>query len=362
MALDDPVAVYSTRPTIEVGGLDYPLINQNIIAIRVEEAIGGLTTAELTVVDWVARTDGTSGFAGDSGSPLVLGAGLRVFLGPAEVLASEVFDGQIIAVETEVVKDGPPRLTVIAEDRLFAARRTRRSRILTEKSPGDVATQIAQDYNLTPEIRSGLDTPVCNWVQQDESDLAFLRRILARYDADVQIVGGKMQVGRIAMDQRNALTLTVGTTLECVRICADVAHQISRAKLTSFDPASGNPVTADIAAQGSGPGSGKTGADLLSSAFAAIQHPLGHYGPMTQGEADRVAAAVCDRRSRAFVLASGTAIGTAELRVGSWVTLAGVNPAFANVYAVTSATHRYEPTQGYHTDFVAECAYMVDAA
>jgi uncharacterized protein len=362
MALDDPIAVYSTRPTVEVGGMDYPQIHQNIVAIRVQEDLGGLSTAELTVIDWVARGDGSAGFAGDGGSPLKLGAGLRLFLGPAEVLASEIFDGQIIAVEADISPAGPPRLTVIAEDRLFAARRTRKSRIFEQKSPADVVRDIAEDYGLTAEIRSGLDIPVCNWVQQDESDLAFLRRILTRFDADVQMVGARMQVGRIAIDQRAALTLTAGITLESVRICADAGQAISTAKLTSFDPGIGETVSAEGDAVGYGPGQGRTGADFLSQSFASIAHPLGHFGPMTQAEADALVAAECARRARAFVQASGTAVGNALLRVGSWITLAGVNPAFANVYAVRSATHRYDVQHGYKTDFMAECAYFGEVA
>jgi phage protein D len=83
---------------------------------------------------------------------------------------------------------------------------------------------------------------------------------------------------------------------------------------------------------------------------------------MTQAEADAVAQAEYDRRARAFVRACGTAIGTAQLRVGTWVTLAGVNAQFANDYAVIRCTHRYEPALGYRTDFVAESAYLGAAA
>jgi uncharacterized protein len=362
MALDDPTAIHSTRPTIEVGGMSYPLLNANIQAIRVHEALGGLTTMELTVIDWVTRSDGSSGHGADAGSPLLLGVGVRVFLGAAAVMASEIFDGQIIAIEAETTRDGPPRLTVIAEDRLFSARRKRQSRILADKSPAQIATQIANDHNLTPQVRAGLESPFADWVQQDESDLAFLRRILSRFDADVQIVGNMLQVGRVGVDQRSAVTLVAGSSLESVRIIADAAHQINDAKLCSYDPLTGETLTGAALAVGTGPGAGKTGAEILSANFAALSQPLGHFGPMDQAEADAVAVAECAKRARAFVQATGTAIGNAQLRVGSWVTLAGVNANFANVYSVVQATHRYDATHGYRTDFVAQCAYMAIAA
>ncbi len=362
MALDDPPAIYSTRPVVEVGGMDYPMLNANIQLVRCQEKLGGLSVAELTVADWVARNDGTSGFGGDSGSPLVLGAGLRIFMGAAAVHAGEIFDGQIIALEAEMSTDSPPMLTVIAEDRLFSARRKRQSRILEQKSPADIARQIATDHNLEAEIRDGLDAPIADWVQQDESDLAFLRRILGRFDADVQIVGAKMQVGKISVDRRSAVTLTAGTTLLRARITADMAQQVTGATLASFDPATGESVKGEADPAGCGPGTGRTGTEILNSDFAAIPLPLGRHGPMTQDEATKVAQAEYDRRARNLVTASGTAIGTSDLRVGSWITLAGVNPQFANVFAVSECTHRFSNADGYRTDFIAECAYLGEAA
>ena len=64
------------------------------------------------------------------------------------------------------------------------------------------------------------------------------------------------------------------------------------------------------------------------------------------------------RRARRFVRADGTAQGDGAIRVGTWVTLSGINPFFANTYNVVAATHRFDSEQGYMTDFVAECAYL----
>nr|WP_166180920.1 contractile injection system protein, VgrG/Pvc8 family [Altererythrobacter segetis] len=362
MALDDPQAVHSTLPTVEIDGQSYPLLSANIVSVSMEESLGGMSSLEMSVTDWVARGDGSAGHGSDSGSPLKLGAGLRMFMGPAAVQAGEVFDGQVTALECETRESEPPLITVIAEDRLFTARRKRRSQLFENKSISDIVNAIAGDHGLTPEVRDGLPTLTATWAQQDETDLAFLRRILARFDGDLQIVGAKLQVGKIGLNQRSALTLTAGSTLESVRVTADVADQVTGAKVTSHDPATGDAITGEAQAQGNGPGQGKTGADVLNDKFAAVAWPLGHYGPMKQAEADAIAQAEYDRRSRAFVRATGTAIGNAQLRVGSWVTLAGVNAQFANDYAVIRCTHRYEPVHGYRTDFVAESAYLGDPA
>jgi len=362
VALDDPQAVHSTLPTVEIDGMSYPHVTRNLVTVRMEEALGGLSSLELTITDWVARDDGSAGHGSDGGTPLKLGAGIRVFMGPAAVLAGEIFDGQVTALECETREAQPPLITVIAEDRLFTARRKRRTRLFENQSLKDIVGAIASDHGLTPEVRDGLPGFTATWAQQDETDLAFLRRLLARFDGDLQIVGSKLQVGKIGLNQRSAVTLTAGTSLQSVRVTADVADQVTAAKVASHDPATGEALTGEAQARGNGPGKGKTGADVLNEKFAAVAWPLGRYGPMTQGEADAVAQAEYDRRARAFVRAYGTAIGTAQLRVGTWVTLAGVNAQFANDYAVIRCTHRYDQTFGYRTDFIAECAYLGEAA
>jgi len=361
MALDDPPAIYSTLPTAEIDGQSFPVLSRNIAAVRMEETLGGLSSLELTVTDWVTRADGSAGHGSDSGSPLVLGAGLRLFMGPAGVLASEVFDGQITAIACETRAAEPPLFTVIAEDRLFSARRRRRSRLFEDTTIAQIVEGIASDHGLTAEVREGLPTFTATWVQRDETDLAFLRRVLEAVDGDMQIVGNRLQAGKVALNQRSAVTLTAGSTLESVRIVADIADQVTAARLGGFDPKAGEAFKAEAQVRGNGPGAGTTGCDVLTRKFAAIEWLHGREGPMARAEADARVQALYDRRARAFVRAYGTAIGDARIRVGTWLTLNGVNAQFANEYAVIEAVHRYEPSNGYRTDFIAECAYLGSA-
>lgn len=361
MALADPPLLLAASPTVEVDGMSYPMMAQNLERMRVSEALGGLSSLELVLIDSAMQGDGSATHAAGAGSPLQLGAGIRVFAGPAEAGAYEIFDGQITGIEAEVREASPPLFTLLAEDRLFSARRVRRTRLFEAATLKDVAGTIASDHGLKPEVRDGVDTAAANWLQADETDLAFLRRILAGCDADAQIVGDKLQIGRIGMDRRSLVALHAGTTLKYARIVADVADQVSEIRLTSFDPASGEPVDARADCAGFGPGKGKSGPDVLKEKFKAVSLHLGRLGPMTQSGADARAGHECARRARAFVRASGTATGNGQLRVGSWVTMAGINAQFDNEYAVTKAVHRWDRHEGYRTDFEAECAYLGEA-
>lgn len=360
MALADPPKLLSTSPTIEIDGQSYPVVADTLERMRMIEALGGLSSLELAMTDAITRDDGSSDFASGSGSPLKLGAGVRVFAGAAEVDAKEIFDGQVTAIEAEVRETGAPLFTILAEDRLLPTRRKRRTRSFESMSVGDVVSQVAADYNLTPQIRDGLDTASRNWLQADETDLAFLRRILDAADADMQVVGDKLQVGRTGKDQRTLVPLAPGTTLKWARMTADIADQVSKIRLASWDPKQGSAVDATRDAGGFGPGSGKTGKDILADRFAEVTMHLGRLGPMTDADAQSRAQYEADRRARAFVTVTGTAIGNGDIRVGSWIELSSVTAQFANRYAVTRAVHRWDRKEGYLTDFDAQSAYLGD--
>jgi phage protein D len=247
---------------------------------------------------------------------------------------------------------------MVAEDLLFPARRRRRTRLFEESNLGDVISAIASDYAFTPEIRDGVDQTARNWMQADETDLAFMRRILRDFDCDMQVVGNRLQVGRVGMDQRALVQLAVGSSLISARITADIAEQVTTLKLGSFDPRAGEIVDTSGDAAGFGPGTGSSGPDILAEKFAAVTMHLGRAPPLTDADGTKLAEIEGQRRARSFVRVDGCARGDGNLRVGSWVELIGVNPQFANQYAVREAVHRFDLQSGYRTDFVAESAYL----
>jgi phage protein D len=325
----------------------------------VREAVGGLTTLELGLFDVISSADGSAGWGATGASPLQLGAAIAIYTG-STATPQKIFDGWITAIEGEYSAADAPLFTILGEDKLWKARRKRRSRLFEQKSPADLVRQVAQDHGLTPQVRDGLDQPTADWAQINESDLGFLRRILDRFDADVQAVDNDLQAGPRARDNRlqAELTLTIGAKLVRARITADLADQATSVVAAGYDSAAGEAVK-ETATQGTaGPGHGKDGASVLRDKFDAVIETVGHEDALTSREAQAMAKALYGQRARRFVLADCTAQGNAQIRVGSWVTLAGVNPFFANVFSVTEAVHRFDQANGYLTDFRAECAYL----
>ena len=70
-----------------------------------------------------------------------------------------------------------------------------------------------------------------------------------------------------------------------------------------------------------------------------------------------MADAIFAGQARRFLCIEATAEGNPALRIGANVTLVGLGSRFDNIYYVTRATHRWDVTRGYETDFEAECAF-----
>ena len=86
-------------------------------------------------------------------------------------------------------------------------------------------------------------------------------------------------------------------------------------------------------------------------------HHVAHLAVSTDAEAQALADAAFDERARRFLCLEGTAEGNPAIRVGTWVQIQEMGDRFDNTYYVVQSCHRFDLTQGYETDFVAECAY-----
>ena len=348
----------NTRPTLRIDGRRHEAADELLQAMTVREALGGLSSLEITFRDFVSQPGAAPAFAFGDSRILKFGADIKAYAGDIAA-PQEIFRGRISALECEADDAGAPLFTALAEDRLQSAHKTRRSRTFDNASPADIVRKIAADHNLTPVIGAGLDQPKTTFVQMNQSDLAFLRWLLARFDADAQVVGDELQASGRARNPRGEVELRLHDNLLSVRIVADLAGQTPETRSAGWDPASGSAVDGKATGGELGPGGGRTSASLVEQALGAgPREAIGHLGAMKQGEADLIARAAFSRRARRFLRASGRCAGNAALRVGATVKLKGVNPQFEGAYCVTAATHRYDQRTGYITEFAAESAFF----
>jgi uncharacterized protein len=349
-------AAYSARPTVLVDGQPNALVMSMLRTCAVHEAEGGLSSLAMTLSNWGA-TAGGIGYLFDAGGPLALGSAVK--LGFGETTSPRVlFEGEVHAIESSAAVGAPPEITFLAEDKLFAARLTRHSTVYSELTPAQVVERIAARLGLQADV-GDLGGASSTWAQLNESDLAFLRRLLARHDADLQINGDTLQVRRIADRERGTLQLTLFSQLQQLRVVADLAEQATEVSVSGFDAAQGSAFRATSRGSAAGPGHGHTGAALLAT-LQERSEPLAPLACRNQAEAQTLADTAFDARARRFVRVHGSTEGNAALRVGTVVEIAGSGRRFDNRYAVIEATHRWDLQRGYQTDFVAQSAFLAN--
>jgi phage protein D len=261
----------------------------------------------------------------------------------------------ITGLEAVFPREAPPELVVLAEDIFQQARMERRTETYDDVSIADIAQQIAQNLGLQPVV-DGFSDRIGTHVQFNESDLAFLRRLLRHYDGDMQVVGSEMHVAPRSQVQRGSVTLELHGQLREARILADLAHQVTGVSITGWDVSQGARIQVSSQGANAEPGSGTQGSGILERAIGSRQHHVQHINVTNDTEAQALADSIYDDRARRFVTIEALADGNPSIRVGTHVDIRGVG-RFENIYYVTQARHTYTTQSGYATEFEAECAY-----
>jgi phage protein D len=350
-------AIFSARPALRIGGQADERVDALLSSMRMDEQEGGLSALELRLSNWIATPEGRGELGFDAASALTLGAELQVGTGDAAE-PIEIFRGKVSALEMVCQYGQPPELVVLAEDALTAARRARRTKVYTDMSPADVVNAVAGELGLTPSVQ-GLTSPTATWVQLNETDLGFLRRLLERFDADLQTGGTDLTATPRQDVQRGTVELVLNSQLARVRITADLSEQATAVTVAGWNASDGSPVSGSASSVSNvGPGAGRDGVSWAQDVFGARSEHLARFAVSSDDEARAVAEAALDQRARRFVRADGLAEGNPRLRVGTTVRISGVSTQFDNTYTVTQATHLFDTRQGYRTEFRAECAYL----
>jgi uncharacterized protein len=349
-------AVYTAIPTVQIDGQANDNVTSQLLSLEMREQEGGMSSLEMCFSNFGSSSGGLGNLVFEDGSVLKFGAAVLVYAGDASS-PTEIFRGKITALEGRYPQNGPPDLVVLAEDALQSARMARHTKNWDSTTLTAIAQQVATNLGLTP-VLAGLDINIGTQLQCNESDLYFLRRLLARYDADVQVVGTELHASPRSQAQRNSIEIDLNSQLKQVRVIADLSHQVTQMTATGWDYNQGQVISVTSQTAALGPGSGQTGATWLQQALATRSEQLGQYSNLNTQDAQALVDAEFAQRSRCFAVAHGISEGNPNLRVGTYLQLTGLGPRFSNTYYTTSTVHHFDTENGYETRFCAECAYL----
>jgi phage protein D len=351
--------IYRAHPTIEIDGQRDERVQTLLLAMEMQEAEGGLSSLELRFRNTSTLEQQGVDFAFEYSEHdlLSLGKSIRILAGD-ESDPQEIFRGIISGLELVMEQKQEPELIVLAEDALQKARMARHTQLHTDTSLRSLVESVAADLGLRAAI-SGLSDNISPQMQLNETHLAFLRRLLQRYDADVQVVGEELQVSPRSDVRRNEINLEINSQLKNIRVLADLAHQVTEVTFSGWDFSQGRAISASSDGGADlGPGSGRTGTQILAEAFEERPEHISSTAAADEAEARALANARYSKCARQFVTVEGKAEGNPNLRVGSHVSLRGLGPRFENTYYVTRVCHRYDDRQGYKTEFEAQGSYF----
>ncbi|MEZ4235540.1 MAG: hypothetical protein R3F59_05130 [Myxococcota bacterium] len=197
---------------------------------------------------------------------------------------------------------------VLAEDALQRMRMTRRTKVHEDLRLPDLVDALCADLDLRAVV-VGFDAGIGTQIQLNESDLAFLRRLVEERDGELQLVEGTLQIRKVADLQRGTVPLDVDRDRLRCRVRADLAHQ-AEVTVSGFDVVQGARIGVTSRFTATGPGRGTEGAAFLRApAFAARKEHLGHVPVADETEAQAVADAMHAQRARQFVTLEVTAPG-----------------------------------------------------
>jgi uncharacterized protein len=266
--------VYSARPTVRVDTQEFPKVTELVLAMKLSEQEGGMSSLDLRLKLFASYTNGVGTFAFEDGQILRLGARIAVY-GGDENAPREIFQGIITGLEAIFPADeGVPELVVLAEDVFQRARLDRRSKVHQDASLARIARELAERLSLTPVITGFAENKtIGTQVQLNESDLAFLRRLLRRYDGDLQVVGTELHVSPRNDVQRGKLDLELHFgQLRQARVIADLSDQVTSLTVTGWNALAGQRVKGTSEGAHLGPGKGRTGAEVLQQAIGPRAH------------------------------------------------------------------------------------------
>jgi len=341
-------AFVSAQPTISIGGEDKPDLSTQLLTMTVREDTLGLYRCEAEFGNWGA-VGGRIGFRYFDRALLDFGKSIKIKL-DTRVL----FDGRVMGLHADFPEGAPPRICVLADDRLQDLRMTRRTRTFNDVSDADVMRTIASDHSLTPDLSvSGPTHKVL--AQVNQSDLAFLRERAAAVGAEVWVEGSTLKAKPRDSRDSSSVQLTWGNQLREFAVTADLAAQRTAVVVSGWDVSGKQAIKSEATSSAitSELGSQTSGVSILEG-IAARRENLAHPVPITANEGQAAADAFFRMSARRFVTGHGVAEASAGLRVGKQVELKEIGPLFSGKYTVTAVRHRFDTAHGIRTEFDVE--------
>ena len=201
------------------------------------------------------------------------------------------------------------------------------------------------DAGLQPDV--GVSSTVATYHQLNESDLAFLYRLLGRFDVSARLDGDTLRA-RAEEPDAEPVPLDAQDSALRVRLIADLNHQYASSQVLGYNVGTDEPTDGTSDALTPAP-PGTTAADTIGELGWSGEEIVAQPFARSSGEADEYSKANFRRAARRFISGGVQCQGEAGMRSGREIELEGVSSRLAGRYKVIHCVHRFDEETGFQT-------------
>ncbi|GAA1039982.1 VgrG-related protein [Virgisporangium ochraceum] len=264
-----------------------------------------------------------------------------------------VTSGEITAVSMEPGRGGRHELVLTGLDLTHRMARAPKSRSFQSVTDGDVASRIAGEYGLEPDV-DGTGEVHEYLLQVAETDYAFLRRRAARIGFDFWIAEKTFHFKKGPRAAGSPPPLRWGANLKGFSVRFASGERCDEVQVRGWDPLAKRAIVGR-ATEGELGTDAPAGDELNAAAqraFGRTQRMAGYFPVADQAQADALAQAFLLRASGTEVVLRGEAAGDPLLAAGAMAKVENVGTRLAGNYRITSVEHLYGAGRPYVTKFV----------
>jgi phage protein D/phage baseplate assembly protein gpV len=295
-----------------------------------------------------ALTDGTDFEIGNE-----IEIGFASFTNPTGSVQT-IFKGLITNLEPEFEEDFTSRLVVRAYDKRFKLTTAPRSRTFLNKSYSDIVSQIAREAGLTAQA-TATNTVYEHTFQDNQTDLSFILMLAHRVGYEVAFENDKLVFRKHELGSPVA-TVEWGVSLRRFLPRLAGTGQVTSVQVRGLIPGKSAPILGEsqTPVANTKVGSNASSNNVTRNLGTSHKMILTNVPVATVAEANAIAKAVHTQINAEGLEAEGLCYGEPLIKPGKAISVTKVGQRFSGTYHVTSATHIYDPKEGYNTRFRVE--------
>ncbi|MBN2825410.1 MAG: hypothetical protein JXQ76_08810 [Campylobacterales bacterium] len=313
--------------------LGVDIIDQ-LYKIKVSRAANSISTARIMFKDANLEFQSEKNFA--------IGKSVSIALGQKK--AEEIFAGEIIRIDYKFAPSQTPILELVCYDKLFKLSRMVHSRPFVKKKDSDIAKTMASEAGLQSSI-DATTTKHEYILQNNESNLQFLRRRAQKLGYEVAIDGGKFIFKKARFkDKKKSITLDYRKDRIDLNVTLDSSNIIEEAVVSSWDYVKKKELSqkrpaGSEAAIGS---ASKKGSSIVKKEMKNKAKSYTENIPnLAMSDAKTIATANLVQASQYFLTAKGRCHGEPKILPGKLLSFKNFGKSISGDYYIVACEHIY---------------------